>query len=506
MNVKTIVGVITITVLTIHGVTVCVADLAAAASPSGKMLMIDAFGRAVEVPTNEVPQDLQPPADIGLKRQTPNPIEGVNLPDAVVRRMQEGREGAKGFQFFPPYQPELMPYLAGFNNHGNSALRPGALTSYVPLDVPIQGVKFALSAYGLRYSLEQTATYVSMSDVKKGDDDTLAFYTFDLKAKWAIFDAPAAGTAGWISSQMDGKTGVGSAVGLGTAGDKQDAKSNIGSYTDPTGIWSMKQGVRVPELAWQESFCNGKAVVLAGVVSQRNYLDGNAFAHIGRGEFLNSALIHSDVLPLAQYNFGVNLQLQPVNEWYAMCGASAGNAPAGSVPWTDFSWSNWSLVGEVGYAPQDFLGLGPGVYRVQPFVAEKDGPTQPGLCFNIQQQLGLTSPFAWFGRFGFGGSEASASASAEIGTGFVMHAPLRYLGLVPRLNNDLLGSGFVWGEPAATTKTVYHENEYVLDTFYTLQLTPTVRVQPDVQVVWNPSFNRDAGPATVVQVQLILAW
>src|SRR5271169_6139648 len=372
--VKMIGRVITITVLTTWGMTVRAADPSPADSQSGKMLMIDDLGRAVQVPTNEVPQSLQPPADIGLKRQTPNPIEGANLPEDIVDRMRESREGVEGFQFFPPYQPALMPYLASFDERGNSALRPGALTSYVPLDVPVQGGKFLLSAYGLRYSLEQTATYVSLSDLKKGDS-SLGFYTFDLKAKWAIFDAPAAGTAGWISSQVDGKTGVGSAIGLGNAGDKQDAKSNIGSLTDPTGIWSIKQGVRVPELAWQESLASGKAVVVAGVVSQRNYLDGNALAHTGRGEFMNSALIHSEVLPLAQYNFGVNLQLQPVNEWYAMCGASAGNAPAGRVPWKDFDdWSNWSVVGELGYAPLDFPGLGPGVYRIQPFVAEKDGP------------------------------------------------------------------------------------------------------------------------------------
>jgi len=46
----------------------------------------------------------------------------------------------------------------------------------------------------------------------------------------------------------------------------------------------------------------------------------------------------------------------------------------------------------------------------------------------------------------------------------------------------------------------------VFETFYTLQLTPTVRLQPDLQVVWDPVFNRDPGPATVFQLQLVLAW
>jgi carbohydrate-selective porin OprB len=356
-----------------------------------------------------------------------------------------------------------------------------------------------LSEQGLRYSLEQTATYVSLSDVMQGDS-TLGFYTFDLKTKWAVFDAPAAGTAGWISAQIEAK------YGLGSAGDHQSAKSNLGTTTDPTGIWSDHNGWRIPELAWQESLRNGELVIVAGIVSQRNYLDGNAVAHTGRGEFMNSALIHSQVLPLAEYNFGLNLQWQPMEEWYVIVGGSAGDAPVGSVPWTDFSWEDWSVVGEFGYAPEDFLGLGPGVYRVQRFVAGNDGRTQDGMCLNIQQHLGPHSPFAWFGRFGYGGSHVTPDAATEIGTGLVMQAPLKYAGLVPKLSNDLLGVGFVWSQPPATTKTVYHENEYVLETFYTLQLTPTLKLQSDFQFIWDPAFNPSAGPATVFQLQLNLAW
>jgi hypothetical protein len=402
-------------------------------------------------------------------------------------------------QFFPAIQPRVMPYLASFDEHGNTALRPGALWSFVPLDALVQGGKYWLGEHGLRYSLEQGFTGVGMSEVKEGSR-SLGFYTFDLKAKWAVLDSPGEGTAGWISTQVEAKSG------FGGAGTTQSPASNLGTLTEANDDWSSVNGVRVPELAWQQSVRDGEAVVVAGIVSQRNYLDGNAAAHTARGEFMNSALVHSQVLPLAEYNVGLNLQWQPKDEWYAMLGVSAGNAPAGQAPWTDFSWDHWSMVGEFGYAPNDFLGLGSGVYRVQPFVAEKGGPTQAGLCFNLQQDLGPRSPFAWFGRFGFGGSDVAAGASAQVGTGFVMQAPLKHAGLAPKLSNDLLGVGLVWSQPSETTKTVYHENEYILETFYTLQLTPTMKLQPDLQVVWNPAFNRDAGPALVAQIQFDLAW
>jgi porin len=486
-------------VMMLSALTLCAADPASSNSPPRELLLLDAFGRAVTVPTNQVPQSLQPPAAVGLLRQTPDPIAGASLAPQVLQRMEQARQGAPPFQFFPAVPPQLMPYLASQDEFGNTALRPGSLFNFVPLEAPILGAKYSLSEYGLRYSLQQSFTYVNLTDVKKGDND-LDYYTFDLKTKWAVFDAPADGTAGWLSAQVEAKTG------LGVGNERESAKSNLGTLTDPTGIWSSVDGVRVPELAWQQSLLDGEFVAVAGMVSQRNYLDDNAAAHTGRGEFFNSALINSDVLPLAQYNFGLNLQWQPLDEWYAMFGASAGNAPAGAAPWTDLSLQTWSLLWELGYAPKDFLSLGPGVYRIQPFVAESGGSSQPGLGFNLQQQLGADSPFAWYGRFGFASAQVPSDASAQIGTGFLVHAPLRHLWLIPRLSNDLLGVGLVWSQPASAGKTVYHENEHVLETFYTLQLTPTIRLQPDLQVVWDPAFNRDAGPAVVAQLQLVLAW
>jgi porin len=468
-------------------------------TPPNDVLLLDSLGRAVKVATNQLPQSLQPSAAVGLQRQTPDPLPGASLPSEVSGRLQDAREGAPPFQFFPAVPPRLMPYLGSLDEFGNTALRPGALFDFVPLEAPVAGAKYWLSEYGLRYSLEQSLTCVNMTDVKQGSS-SLGFYTFDLKAKWAVLDSPGVGTAGWISTQVEAKTG------LGDAGGTQSPKSNLGTLTEANDDWSSVNGFRVPELAWQQSLRDGEVVVVAGMVSQRNYLDGNAAAHTARGEFMNSALVHSQVLPLAEYNFGLNLQWQPADEWYAMFGASVGNAQPGFPPWTDLNLNTWSLLWELGYAPKDFLGLGPGIYRIQPFIAESGGPAQPGLGFDLQQQLGAGSPFAWFGRFGFSGAQVPADASAQIGTGFLVHAPLRNLGLIPRLSNDLLGLGFVWSQPPNTGKTVYHDNEYVLESFYTLQLTPTIRLQPDLQVVWNPAYSRNAGPALVSQLQIVLAW
>jgi len=87
-----------------------------------------------------------------------------------------------------------------------------------------------------------------------------------------------------------------------------------------------------------------------------------------------------------------------------------------------------------------------------------------------------------------------------------MKGPLEYVGLFPGRKHDAAGIGFVWSQPSASFTPDVHENEYVVEAGYVLQLTPTAKLQPDVQVVWNPAYNPDAGPAVVFQLQLDIAW
>jgi porin len=464
------------------------------------MLLTDDLGNAVRTPTDSVAEGFRPSSSgIGLKHQTPHTHKGVKLSSEVLQKLEALWADLPKFQALPQVPPRLMSYLYSSDEFGNTAIRPGALIDVAPLEPQVQGAKYQLSRYGLRYSLEQTFTYAGMSDVQQGNSN-LGDYNLDFAAKWTVFDAPTAGTAGWISMQMEYQ------APLGSSSQEQTVKSNVGTLTNPNGFWSSHEGFRLPELAWQQSFFAGQMVVLAGVVNQGNYIDANLYANSGRGQFLNSALINSMVLPLPAYGYGVNLQWQPSNDWYTLFGYSVGSSSPAYAPRTDFTWETWSLEWEVGYAPSDFLGLGPGIYRIQPFLGRSGEAVQGGLSFNLQQQLGPHSPFGWFGRFGFGGSQVAGGAKAEVGTGFVMQAPLKYAGWVPQLTNDLLGVGFVWSQPSTTTKTVYHINEYVFETFYTLQLSPTSQLQPDLQIVWNPAFNPDPGPAVVFQFQFLLKW
>jgi hypothetical protein len=155
------------------------------------MLLNGGLGQPVAVPTNAVPSNLLPPPSIGMQYQVPEPARGVQVPEPVQERVKETQQKQTGSELFPAAQPSLMPYLGSNDELGNTAMRPDALISTTPWDGLAQQSKYWLSDIGLRYSLKQTVTFVSMTDVKQGSD-ALSYYTLDFPAKWPFTARPVA--------------------------------------------------------------------------------------------------------------------------------------------------------------------------------------------------------------------------------------------------------------------------------------------------------------------------
>jgi porin len=466
----------------------------------GHLLLIDSFARPVRASTNEVHPSLHPPAAVGLHQQIPVTARGTPLGDEVRQRIADSKSGLEGWQWFPATPPVLMPYLGNLDEFGNTAIQPGAVFSTDPLSQVAQAGKYALSGVGLRYSFWQSLTMVSMTDVASGAS-VLQYYTATFEGKWAAFEEPKGGPAGWLSTEVNLQ------LGLSPASRTQLPQGNLGTIVNPLATVFGPNGIWMSELAWQQSLMGGKLVALAGLVDQSNYLDANSYANNSQGQFLNSALVNSDVLPFPFNNLGLNLQYQPNESWYVMLGTGANNQLPGDSPFADLSFDNWSYLLELGLTPKNVLGLGPGAYRLQPFVATVGGVTQVGVGLNVQQQLGTNSPFAYYGRFGVGGTQVTLDgAAAQVATGFVLQSPLKSAGLFPKLSNDYFGAGFVWSRPSAVMQPAAHANEYGFETTYVLQLTPLASIQPDLQVVWNPAGNPGADHNIIFQLQLNLTW
>lgn len=463
---------------------------------SGQLLLHDRLGHTVHTSTNEVNPLLLPPPSTGLSNQIPTAPKGTPQPEEIHRRIVESKTRR---EWLPPTPPVLMPYLANLDEYGNTAIQPGAVFPVDPLSKAPQAGKYAASDIGLRYSLYQSLTMVSMTDVNSGAS-ALQYYTATFFGKWAVAEMSDAGRASWISTEANVQ------LGLSPASRTQTPVGNLGTVVNPQTTVFGPNGIWLSELAWQQSLMDGKFVFLVGQVDQSNYLDANTYANNSQGQFLNSAFVNSQVLPFSFNNLGLNLQYQPNGSWYAMVGTGALNQSPGQSPFQILGFNNWSYLLEFGLTPTNFMGLGPGVYRVQPFITTVQGRTQGGVGLNLQQQLGATSPWAWFGRFGVGGQQVTLNgAAAQIASGLALQGPLAYAGLFPKQSNDYLGAGVFWSRASEIMEPVVHANEYGFEVTYVLQLTPLASLQPDLQMVWNPADN-SAARNLIFQLQLNLAW
>ena len=434
-------------------------------APADHFILTDGIGDVHIVSTNEVDRSLHPSAPQAFEEQLPATPKGVPMADEILQRIFKSKSHLEGLQWFSATPPVLAPYLANLDEEGNTAIQPGAVFPGDPLSQYPQAMKYSLSEIGFRYTFYQSISTVSMSDAASGSG-ALQYYTATFLGKWAIFEEPKGATAGWLSTEVDMQ------FGLSRASRAQTPQGNLGTVVYPNDTVGGLNGIWISELAWQQSFRDGQFLLLAGLIDESNYLDANKYANNSQGQLLNSALVNSMVLPLPYNNLGFNLQWQPSKSWYAMFAMGANNQLAGTSPFNNLGFDNWSYLLEVGLTPEDFLGLGSGVYRLQPFVATVKGQTQGGVGLNVQQQLGPKSPFGYFGRFGVGGSEVTiGGAKAQIATGLALQAPLKYAGLFPKLSNDYLDAGFIWSEASGVYEPAAHSDEYGFEATYVLQLT-----------------------------------
>jgi hypothetical protein len=139
--------------------TVCFAGTYGSGSSSDNMLLLDRFGRVVEVPTNEVPSELRPTTGLGLDRQIPNPTAGSSMPLELLQRLSKN---TNGFQFFSAVPPQLMPYLASQDEwqHGHPARR----TLFI-CPAGWAGARWKILAFRIRFSLlAATDVYIRQHD------------------------------------------------------------------------------------------------------------------------------------------------------------------------------------------------------------------------------------------------------------------------------------------------------------------------------------------------------
>jgi hypothetical protein len=145
------------------------------------------------------------------------------MSDEIRQRIQESKTGRHWFSTTPP---DMMPYLANLDEYGNTAIQPGAVFTIEPTSQAAQSAKYWASEAGLRYSLYQSLTMVSMTEVASGAS-ALQYYTATFFGKWAVTEVTAEGRAGWLSTEAEVQ------LGLSPPSRTQSPQGNLGTIVNP---------------------------------------------------------------------------------------------------------------------------------------------------------------------------------------------------------------------------------------------------------------------------------
>ena len=108
-------------------------------------------------------------------------------------------------------------------------------------------------------------------------------------------------------------------------------------------------------------------------------------------------------------------------------------------------------------------------------VAGAGGASGAGFAMSFDQQMGPITPFFRYSTSNHSGLTRIRQVASA---GFGLQNPFGNEG-------DVFGVGLAWARPDA----VQANDEYVVETFYRIQVTPTLQFTPDVQLIINPSLS-----------------
>jgi hypothetical protein len=280
--------------------------------------------------------------------------------------------------------------------------------------------------------------------------------------------------------------------------------------------------------------------ITAGKFALSDIFDLNRYANTTRWQFMNWGLFQNAAWDFAAdtrgYSNGVAVALITPS-WALRAGSfqmptlANGNhfdpdlrrAHGDDIELTLIAPATGTVVRALGYMNHARMGdyaeaiaIGRALGKAPDIVADdKPGRTKYGFGANIEQPLADSGETGLFARLGwndgatesfvFTESDRAASFGAQVsGAHWDRHDDrLGIAALIDGISSAHRqylaagGIGFLLGDGALT-----YGPEEILEAYYRGQFTPYVQFGPDVQLVRNPGYNRDRGPATIVALRL----
>jgi hypothetical protein len=197
--------------------------------------------------------------------------------------------------------------------------------------------------------------------------------------------------------------------------------------------------------------------------------------------FLSAAFSDSPAMAFPAAGLGAAVAVYPTDWLYLIGGVHDASARRTQVGFNSIDDKDFFYAGEVGFTP--WAGTDhEGHYHLTGWRSEKASrlgkPSGHGFRLYGEQALGPQGRIVPFARYGYS-SGGITSTKQDASVGIALEDPFAH----PR---DLIGIALGWGEP----KRSQDRDQYTLEAFYRLQLTPLLSVTPDTQVIFDPSQDR----------------
>jgi carbohydrate-selective porin OprB len=239
------------------------------------------------------------------------------------------------------------------------------------------------------------------------------------------------------------------------------------------------------QLYWEQGSYEDGAIVRVGRVDPALIFDGGRYVSSNYA-FLSPAF--SDTLPMALPGSGLGVAgaVYPTESTYILAGVHDANGKRTTSGFnTFFGDGEYFTAVEFGWFPNEGEANG-GIYHLTLWNtdARQDmGKTSDrGIAVTLEQQVGCDGNLVPFLRYAYahrGQNGLRQNLSVGLGIENVLGQ-----------NDDVIGLAASWAEPSNGVL----RDQYVVETFYRLFLTPYTHLTPDIQVVIDPANapNKDA--------------
>ena len=342
--------------------------------------------------------------------------------------------------------------------------------------------------YGLTFGLEASILFQKAQKVLPGREDDAGSTLYRFHGAWKVFDMKN-GHTGRIEWRVENRSAFASLQ------SPSELSSSIGMHSLNSGFTYIDNfDTDLAVINWTQIFENRGGFTI-GRLAFDVYLDDFLFQTYSRA-FLNRSFIYNPAMPTT----GVGALGAVVKGFVTdniLIGAQIydANAVSGKFDMDTFKQHEWLKAIEIAWTPSISQYK---IDRIKLTYWQKDERKKAGVKEGRGWAVSASHQFSEdmipFFRFGHSNGGGGVVAKNAASIGFEYHTQ----------KGHAWSLGIGWGEPSENTYTENLKDEYVFETSYRVQVTPSISLTPDIQFLLNPTNNQNVDRNWVLGLRCIL--